>query len=223
MNDILIKNKLLKTYVEIILDKESIKKEDLNNIKEIILDSENIVGEYNKVYIEEISLFPNLEKITIKNLGFTKENMKLLSKIKKIKFINCEITGIESLENVVELSINNTEISDFENIGQLENIQLLKLINININDFRFISQLKNLSGLYIENIPGFTLEKIDMPLKIEKLSIMGINKLDLIIMNKYKNLKELSVDGKDVKKIKNELKELKNIKILLNDIYEYEE
>ena len=69
------------------------------------------------------------------------------------------------------------------------------------------------------------MEKIDEPLKIEKLSLMGIDKLDLNILSKYKNLNEISVCDNDVDKVKKSLKELKNrkIKIMLNGIYEYKE
>ena len=128
----LIKNILLKNYIEVILNKENITKKDLEEVKEIVLNSEDILGEYNKVYIEEISLFPNLEEITIKNLGLKLEDMQLLRKVKKVSFRNCEVNGIEYLENVKELTINNTEIIDFENITKLTNIESLKLININI-------------------------------------------------------------------------------------------
>ena len=135
----LIKNILLKNYIEVILNKENITKKDLEEVKEIVLNSEDILGEYNKVYIEEISLFPNLEEITIKNLGLKLEDMQLLRKVKKVSFRNCEVNGIEYLENVKELTINNTEIIDFENITKLTNIESLKLININLNQFDFIN------------------------------------------------------------------------------------
>lgn len=221
----LIKNILLKNYIEVILNKENITKKDLDEVKEIVLNSEDILGEYNKVYIEEISLFPNLEEITIKNLGLKLEDMQLLRKVKKVIFSNCEVNGIKYLENVKELTINNTEIIDFENITKLINIESLKLININLNKFDFIEDLKNLKELSIENVNGFEMEKIDEPLKIEKLSLMGIDKLDLNILSKYKNLNEISVCDNDVDKVEKSLKELKNrkIKIMLNGIYEYKE
>ncbi len=221
----LIKNILLKNYIEVILNKENITKKDLDEVKEIVLNSEDILGEYNKVYIEEISLFPNLEEITIKNLGLKLEDMQLLRKVKKVGFNNCEVNGIKYLENVKELTINNTEIIDFENITKLINIESLKLININLNNFDFIEELKNLKELSIENVNGFEMEKIDEPLKIEKLSLMGIDKLDLNILSKYKNLNEISVCDNDVDKVEKSLKELKNrkIKIMLDGIYEYKE
>ena len=82
----LIKNILLKNYIEVILNKENITKKDLEEVKEIVLNSEDILGEYNKVYIEEISLFPNLEEITIKNLGLKLEDNKIVKKEKnKVK------------------------------------------------------------------------------------------------------------------------------------------
>ena len=112
----LIKNILLKNYIEVILNKENITKKDLEEVKEIVLNS------------EDISLFPNLEEITIKNLGLKLEDMQLLRKVKKVSFRNCEVNGIEYLENVKELTINNTEIIDFENITKLTNIESLKLI-----------------------------------------------------------------------------------------------
>lgn len=222
---ILIRDTLLKNYIEVILDKENIDKKDLENVKEIVLNSENILGEYNKVYFEEISLFPNLEEITIKNLGLTPENMKLLKKIEKINFINCEVNGIEYLEDVKELTINHTEIIDFENIIKLKNIESLKLIDLDIKQFDFIYSFENLRKLAIEKIEGFELQKIDKPLNIEKLSLMGINELNLEIISKYKKLKEISFDAEDVAKVKENFKELKNrkIKIMLNDIYEYKE
>ena len=83
MENIEIKNVLLKEYIQTCLNKDNINKKDLEEIKEIILDSKDIIGEYNKVYMDEITLFNNLEEITIKNLGITNENMKLLKKIKK--------------------------------------------------------------------------------------------------------------------------------------------
>ena len=87
------KNILLKNYIEVILNKENITKKDLEEVKEIVLNSEDILGEYNKVYIEEISLFPNLEEITIKNLGLKLEDMQLLRKVKKVSFRNCEVNA----------------------------------------------------------------------------------------------------------------------------------
>ena len=94
-----------------------------------------------------------------------------------------------------------------------------------MNKFDFIEELKNLKELSIENVNGFEMEKIDEPLKIEKLSLMGIDKLDLNILSKYKNLNEISVCDNDVDKVEKSLKELKNrkIKIMLNGIYEYKE
>mgnify|MGYP004689247027 FL=1 len=69
------------------------------------------------------------------------------------------------------------------------------------------------------------MEKIDKTLKIEKLSLMGIDKLYLNKLSKYKNLNEISVCDNDVDKIEKSLKEVKNrkIKILLTGIYEYKE
>lgn len=69
----LIKNIELKNLIQFKLNKIEFKLEDLDCINEIILDSQNIVGQYNKVYFEEIELFKNLVKISVRNLGLTPE------------------------------------------------------------------------------------------------------------------------------------------------------
>lgn len=56
---------------------------------------------------------------------------------------------------------------------------------------------------------------------IEYLSIEGINKLDISILEKYKNLKTISIDMEDAENFTEEIKALQesNIKIIFNDIY----
>ncbi len=217
----LIKNLELRKFIQFKLNKSNITKEDLVNIDEIVLDSQNIIGNYNKVYFEEIEMFPNLEKITIRNLGITYENMNKLRNISKIEFINCEIDGINLLNNVQGLIIINSEVENIEEIGNLSNITELELVNLKIDNFEFLKNLKQLKQLKIKNVKDFSLERIDFYLPIEYLSVEKINKLNLIIISQYKNLKTLSVDREESENWKNELESLKdkNIKVLLNDMY----
>lgn len=217
----LIKNAELKKFIQFKLNKSNITKEDLVNIDEIVLDSQNIVGNYNKVYFEEIEMFPNLKKITIRNLGITYENINKLSNISKIEFINCEIDGITLLNNIQSLTIINSEVENIEEIGSLPNITELELVNLKVDNFEFLKKLKQLKQLKIKNVKDFSLEKIDFSLPIEYLSLEKIGELNLIIISQYENLKTLSVDREESENWKIELESLKNknIKILLNDMY----
>ena len=56
---------------------------------------------------------------------------------------------------------------------------------------------------------------------IEYLSIEGINKLDISILEKYKNLKTISIDMEETENFTEEIKALQesNIKVIFNDIY----
>lgn len=220
MDKQLIENVELNKFIQFKLNKSNITKEDLAKIDEIVLDSQNIVGNYNKVYFEEIELFPNLEKITIRNLGVTSENINKLSNISKIEFRNCEIEGITLLNNVQSLTIINSEIENIEEIGNLSNITELELVNIKVEKFEFLKSLKQLKQLKIKNVKGFSLEKIDFSLPIEYLSVEKINELNLTIISQYKNLKTLSVDREESENWKNELESLKDkkIEVLLNDM-----
>jgi len=222
-NSNLIQNLELRKYVTYKTESDEITKKDLENIDEIILDSQNIIGEYNQVYFQEIELFPNLKKIAIKNLGICPEDMSKLEKIEQIEFKNCEIKEINKLKKVKQLILIHTEIEEQKQLEELENLEEIQLINTAINNFEFLKKLKNLKKLAIKNMNQFALTKIDFTLPIEYLSIEDIQNLDLNIIAKYENLKTLSIDRNDSKKMARELEVLKTqgIEILLNDIYQY--
>ena len=82
---------------------------DLCNLMIILSDNTATNVLIDRLGIDEINK-------TIKNLGLKLEDMQLLRKVKKVGFSNCEVNGIKYLENVKELTINNTEIIDFENV-----------------------------------------------------------------------------------------------------------
>lgn len=222
-NENIIQNVELRRFVEYKLDTNEISKESLANIDEIVLDSQDIIGQYNKVYFEEIELFPHLKKIVIRNLGVNSEDMSKLKQIEQIEFKNCEIKEINKLKEVKQLILIHTELETEQELEELVNLEEIQLININMNNFEFLRKLKNLKKLVIKNINQFALTKINFTLPIEYLSIEDIQNLDLNIISKYEKLKILSVDREDSKEMKNELEMLKKqgIEILLNDIYEY--
>lgn len=219
----LIENIELRNFLQFKLGKENITNDDLDNIDEIILDSTNIVGQYNKVYFEEIDLFKNLKKISIRNLGVTVESLEKINKIPEVEFVNCELRDITKLSNVQHLTLINSEVDNFEKIEQLSNITELQLTNIKIEEFKFLENFKNLKKLVIKNVNDFSLSKINFYLPIEYLSVEKIKDLDLNIISQYENLKTLSVDRIEADNWENELKDLKNknIEILLNDMYEF--
>lgn len=219
----IIKNTELKKFIQNKLEKTQIKKEDLNKIEEIILDGETIIGDKNKVYFEEIKLFPNLKNIIIKNIKVTNEDLNTLKQIEEISFENCQIEDIKILQNIKKISLNNCTIQNKEDIKYLTNLVQLKVINTDIKNFDFLKNFSALKKLTIKNVKDFSINKINFYLPIEYLSIEDIDTINKENILQYSNLKTLSIDKQKINEwneLINELKE-NQIKILLNDIYEY--
>ena len=222
-NEEIIKNIELRNFIEYKLGKENFTKKDLENIDEIILDSKNIAGNYNQVYLEEISLFPFLKRISFRNVGISTKDMERLQNIKEIEFVNCELEEFENLKEINCLKLINSKVENFETIEKLTELRELHLINLKFNNYDILKKYKNLTKLVIKNIEDFSLSKIDFYIPIEYLSIENIESIDLNIISKYKKLNTISVDRKELENFKEEIEKLNHdgIKIMINDQYEY--
>ena len=151
----LIKNIELRNLIKYKLNKDDFTAEELEDVDEIILDSKNIVGDYNTVYFEELDFFPNLERISIRNLGISNQNITKLKNIKQIEFINCELEELEGLENVQCLKLINSEVDTIEAIGKLTEITELHLINMKFENFDMLKTFKSLN----KELSIFSLQK----------------------------------------------------------------
>lgn len=219
----LLKNKDLLNFVQYKLGYMPSKKEDLLQVRDIILDGKTISGLKNKIFFDELSLFPNLEEIEVHNATITFEDVQKLREIPKIAFQNCIVDTINPLKETKHLALIGSNVRDIENIKNMSNLISLELINVNIVDFNFIKYLVNLKKLIIKNIPEFSMDKLNFILPIEYLSIEDVNELSLKILQNFKHLKTLSIDRLMTNKWKTELEMIseQGVKILLNDIYEY--
>ena len=219
-----IKNSELKNLIQFKLDKTDFEEADLINIDSIILDGRKINGDINIVDFNDIDFFSNLKKIEIKNLDISKEQMKKIEKLEDVSFKNCKVESLEDIRNIKRISINNSKISDLDQIENFQNMIELEIINIQLENFSFLKKLMNLQILKIKNVKGFSLDKINFPLPIKYLSVEGIEKIEeKFFIENCPNLKILSIDKEKSKEWADELDNLvkKEIKILLNDIYEY--
>lgn len=219
-----IKNSELKNLIQFKLDKTDFEEADLINIDSIILDGRKINGDINIVDFNDIDFFSNLKKIEIKNLDISKEQMKKIEKLEDVSFKNCKVESLEDIRNIKRISINNSKISDLDQIENFQNMIELEIINIQLENFSFLKKLMNLQILKIKNVKGFSLDKINFPLPIKYLSVEGIEKIEeKLFIENCPNLKILSIDKEKSKEWADELDNLvkKEIKILLNDIYEY--
>ena len=157
----IIKNEDLKNLIKFKLNKSNIEEKDLLKIEEITYDGKNIVGKENIVDFQELTLFPNLRKITLNNVSINKEEIEVLKNVEEISFKNCKIEAIEKLDKLKKLSIKSSELKTISEIEKFANLSELELCNIEIEDFNFLIKLEQLKVLKIKNIPKFSLEKIN--------------------------------------------------------------
>lgn len=218
-----IKNNELKKLIRFKINKTEIEEQDLLDITEISLNGKTLTGSINMVYFKELELFPNLKKIEINNLNVSNEDIKQIEKIEDISFRNCDIESLELLKNVRKLSLKSSKVANIEEIENFSNLTDLEIVNIEIDGFNFLKNLKNLKVLKLKNIENLSTEKISFSLPIEYFSIQGMDKLEIKLIEKYKNLKTLSIElekKNEWKEILEKLKE-KDINILIDEIYKY--
>lgn len=222
----LIKNRELERYVKFVLGKSDITSDDLVDVKEIILDSKNFHKQGNYVYFEDLKLFPNLKSIRLFNLGIGKneiEIMKTNNKIEELSLNNCSLyDGLENLKKIKSVSITNSIIECIDDFKSLNNLEEVVIENSKFDNYEFLKDIKKLKRLYFMNMDGKELEKIPELEKLEFLSLCGIDTFKSDDLNKFKNLKTLSI-GKDelgaFSEVLNSI-EQKGIKIFVEDAYD---
>ena len=148
----IIKNPELKMLVEYKLGKTNFRQDDLIEIKDIILDGMRIDGSINFVYFQELELFPNLDKIELKNLAISEENIARLKRIPNIKFYRCEVESFKPLNSQEQISIVSSKLSGMEEIAKIIPLETLELTDVELEDFNFLRSLENLKVLKIKNI-----------------------------------------------------------------------
>lgn len=192
-----IENENLANYVMFKLDKldNEFTEQELNQITEVVLDY-NEYRESSFIFIKELEKLKNLKSITIRNgyiynndyniflnlnnlsefvferCEFEKVELIASLKLKSLSLINCKIDSYSfiSVLNLEELTITNGRI-EMNRINMLKNLKYLQLSYSNIIDNNYLN-LDKIEELYIDNT--------------------NINKFDFL--NKFKNLRIVSID-----------------------------
>lgn len=170
-------------YLETLLKKniKNITKEELLNVKSITLEfKESDYDEENFDLHDIIKIFPNLEKINLKNGKIDRTTLKILSmvKLKSLSLINCGIQSGLSFQNLLylkELSIINSSVLNYDFLKTLsKDLKVLLIRNpldetlINISD---IKQYSELSNLYLEKC---VVDNIDELISFSELSTLSL-------------------------------------------------
>ena len=97
---------------------------------------------------------PNLEEAIRSRLGFNADKQIHADDLKKINKLYASssaisnISGLEKLTNLTELSLYNNKVSDLTPLSGLQNLRILELGNNQISDLNPLSELTNLNQLF---------------------------------------------------------------------------
>jgi hypothetical protein len=104
---------------------------------------------------------------------------------------------IFKLENLVELTIHEGSIEQFQSIKELQNLKRLRVTHLRTEELSPIGELKNLEEIALEYVSGFSdltpLSKLE---KVKSIHLENLRRVkDFSPLSKIINLKYLRIDG----------------------------
>lgn len=159
----------------------------------------------------------------LKNHIFDDYNLEAMVRMKSKNYLD-ELTE-EDLEKIESLSIwdaspltwssnpNYTQgksiiIRNLNGIDRLENLDFLELSRVQAPSLAPLFSLKKLTSLSIENSDIYDLEPFNNIINLEELSLVNCAIEDLSPIKNAKNLKQVFLNGNNIKKIPNAIKNL---------------
>lgn len=146
-----IKNKDLKFYLEMFLNKpiSEFVEADLNKFNQLVYEVRASGNDYS-VNMEDLSLFPNVKKVSISDGMISKKNIVAIMDcgIKEVRFDRC------SFDNDLDLSL----------LSSIESLELIECLN---QSYDFLKSMDNLNYLAIAN------PYLDIPVDVSSLSCLS--------------------------------------------------
>jgi internalin A len=143
---------------------------------------------------KEIAGFDWLESLSLSNNQLTKiEGLEQLTNLSELNLSWNQITKIEGLEQLTNLSVlelHNNQLTKIEGLEQLANLSRLYLHNNQLTKIEGLKQLANLSELYLDSNK---LTKIEGLEQLANLSVLNLNSNQLTKIEGLEQLANLSV------------------------------
>jgi hypothetical protein len=171
-----------------------------------------VLKHYENQFIKENVVF-----ITSSNL---KQNLEALINEKDINTIrlttndykleNLDFLASYNLDFIESIDILSDSVKDFEGLYSLK-----KLIRINSQNSKIdYTKFDNLKSIGLETVDKYSLEKISLLTKLERLGLYNkYAEVDLSILSKNINLKQLKIRGSKLKSLKG-LENFKDLELL---------
>lgn len=188
---------------------KEITKEDLNCLKILSLDGKNIDDKKSNLdFKKTLSLFPNLEKLSISNYKFSNKDIDEISKknILEYNFYKCDFTNISNLNeinHVINLSLERCSFKDYNFLNyEFSNLKVLSICNPSDEEEINLLQLNsiNINKLYLERCIVTNFKNIITYKSLEFVNILNtsITNDELLCFANCNNLKKLYVSNKYV-------------------------
>ena len=117
--------------------------------------------------IRLLEKFTNLQQLGLADIRFPKKEipkwMEILSKLGIYdlnKRFTIDLSPLEKLHNLKQLTIQNTPISNLKPIKGLNNLEVIYLVNISISNLEPLKGIKNLKELHIQDCENVTDKQI---------------------------------------------------------------
>jgi len=195
-----IKNKKLINSIQnsLGLIKETFELEELNKVEDIIIDPVGFDNSYVPIDFDEVLCLKNLRNISVFNFYFnlaTLQKINELKNLESLEFYNCDFETILPLAilNIKKLKFNNCHIGDIKfinNIDTLIELSLENLDEIDLNDIVILDKLKFLS-LYNTKIMNSSRLVICKDLEFLRIDKTGI--VNIMFLSKLTCLKKVVI------------------------------
>jgi Leucine-rich repeat (LRR) protein len=127
-----------------------------------------------------------------------------------------DLTLLAGLENLHELRLNDTKVSDLAPLAELKKLQGLYLNDTQVTDLKPLARLTNLQRLHLDNTQISDVAPLSGLSKLQQLWLGGTHVSDLAPLAKLNNLRTLYLDFTQVSDLA-PLAGLKNLqKLYLN-------
>jgi len=195
-SDKMVKSVDLLNKIKVILGKDDILEEDLNNIEELTINKYKLNGKETDIDLEELKFFKNLKTLTL--IKF-KIDLNIIEKINDnkhlwaIQFSKCDFQRVLPINQ----KINYVVLDCCENVNLefINNNETVKIIGTEV-DLIQLKQMENIETLYLQDCKIKNVIEILQCSKLKKLNLDG-SKIDNKDILKKLN-KNIAVSCKEV-------------------------
>ncbi|OBR89825.1 internalin B precursor [Clostridium ragsdalei P11] len=112
-----------------------------------------------------------------------------------------DISGIEDMTNLQDLTISFGKIKNIDKLKELTNLKTLHLEGLELTDISWLKELKNLETLFLDGNKISDISVLKNLSKLESLSLKDNNITDISTLKKLPNLKEVYLNTNRVNNV----------------------